>query len=388
MSRPLDASDELRRLAEQGLLRSLRPRPAPGGKFRQRGRTVLNFSSNDYLNLAGDERLKAAAIAAVRELGCGAAASRLMSGHLDLHERLERRLAEWVGAEAALVFGSGFLTNLGVLTAIASRGDAIFADRLNHASLVDGARLSGAKLARYRHGDAEHLASLLEGSAARRRIIATDSVFSMDGDAAPLREVWQLARRHAATLVVDEAHALGVFGRRGGGVCQDSPGVRPDVVVGTLSKALGGYGGFAACSAATRELLVNRARSFIYSTALPPACLGGALAALDIVAGSNELGRTLLDRAAMFRRLLSGAGLNVGRSCCQIVPVLVGGSDAAVALSRRLAVDGILAVAVRPPTVPAGTARLRMSVTLAHEEADLQLAAEKLIAATRELGIT
>jgi 8-amino-7-oxononanoate synthase len=388
MSRPLDAAEELRKLTEQGLLRSLHARGAAGGKFRQGGRTILNFSSNDYLNLARDGRVKAAAIAAVEQLGCGAAASRLMSGHLEMHERLERRLAEWVGTEAALVFGSGFLTNLGVLTALAARGDAILADRLNHASLVDGARLSGARLARYRHGDADHLAKLLEARPAGRRIVATDSVFSMDGDVAPLGEISRLAERHAATLVVDEAHALGVFGRGGGGVCRDSPGVRPDVIVGTLSKALGGYGGFAACSAAMRELLVNRARSFIYSTALPPACLGSALAALDVVAGSGELGRTLLERAAGFRTLLSDAGLNVGRSCCQIVPVLVGDNDTAVALARRLEEDGILTVAVRPPTVPPGTARLRMSITLAHDEADLQLAAEKLIAAARYLGIS
>jgi len=387
MSRPLDAAEELRKLTEQGLLRSLHPRGAAGGKFRQRGRTILNFSCNDYLNLAGDGRVKAAAIAAVEQIGCGAAASRLMSGHLELHERLETRLAEWLGTEAALVFGSGFLTNLGVLTALAARGDAILADRLDHASLVDGARLSGAKLARYRHGDADHLAKLLEARPAGRRIVATDSLFSMDGDVAPLGEISRLAERHAATLVVDEAHALGVFGRGGGGLCRDLPAVRADVIVGTLSKALGGYGGFAACSAAMRELLVNRARSFIYSTALPPACLGAALAALDVLAGPGELGRTLLERAAGFRAILSDAGLNVGRSCCQIVPVLVGANDAAVALARRLAEDGILAVAVRPPTVPPGTARLRMSVTLAHDEADLQFAAEKLIAAARDLGI-
>ena len=388
MSRPLDASEELRKLADRGLLRSLRVRPATGGKFLRDGRSVLNFSSNDYLNLAGDERLKAAAIAAVGELGCSAAASRLMSGHLELHERLEGRLAAWVGQDAALVFGSGFLTNLGVLTTLARRGDTILADRLNHASLVDGARLSGARLLRYRHGDAGHLAELLGAAPAGRRIIVTDSVFSMDGDVAPLAELADLARRHEALLVVDEAHALGVFGHGGGGLCGLLPGVRPDVIVGTLSKALGGYGGFAACSEAIRQLLVNRARSFLFSTALPPACLGAAMAALDIVGESDERGRTLLERAARFRGLLTGAGLDLAGSCCQIVPVLVGGNDAAVALSQRLEAEGILAVAVRPPTVPAGTARLRLSLTLAHEPADLQFAAEKLIAAARELGFS
>ena len=388
MTPPIDPAGRLRELKDSGLLRSLRMRAGAGGKFREGGREILNFSSNDYLNLAGDARAKASAVEAVEHYGCGATASRLMSGHLPLHEQLERRLADWVGAEAALVFGSGFLTNLGVLTALAGRDDTIFADRLNHASLVDGARLSGAKLVRYRHNDTKHLAELLDQSAAGRRFVVTDSLFSMDGDAAMLEELSDLANRREAMLIVDEAHALGVFGRGGGGICRDLPDVRPDVVVGTLSKALGSYGGFAACSAAVRELLINRARSFIYSTGLPPACVGAAMGALDVLGGSDELGQTLLNRARSFRRALAEAGLNVGPSESQIVPILVGNNEKALAISRRLEAEGILAVAVRPPTVPQGTARLRLSVTLAHEPADLARAAEKIIAAARELGVT
>jgi len=387
MSPPHDPPEQLRRLAQRGLLRSLTPRPGTGGKFPRDGRTVLNFSSNDYLDLARDQRVKAGAVEAVEQFGCGAGASRLMSGHLALHERLERRLANWLDREAVLVFGSGFLTNLGVLGALARRGDAIFADRLNHASLLDGARLSGAKLVRYAHGDAGDLARRLASVGGGRRIVVTDSVFSMDGDVAPLRKVAELARRHDALLVVDEAHALGVLGPSGRGCCAELPGVEPDVLVGTLSKALGSYGGFVACSAPTRELLVNRARSFIYSTALPPACLGGAMAALDVVEASPDLGPTLQQRAAMLRGLLADGGLNAAPSCCHIVPVPVGDNDKAIALSQRLEDEDILAVAVRPPTVPAGTARLRLSVTLAHEPGDLRHAAERIVDRARGAGV-
>ena len=381
MTGAADASGELESLKRRGLLRTLRPRPAAGGKFTDpAGRTVLNFSSNDYLDLAGDARLKAAAVEAIGRWGCGATASRLMAGHLEIHERLERRLAAWTGREAALLFGSGFLTNLGVLTALAGRADAIFADRTVHASLIDAARLSGARLHRFRHNDTEHLSWLLERHASRRRAIVCESIYSMDGDAAPLAELSQIAGRHGAMLVVDEAHAVGVFGPRGSGLCRTDDAIRPDVVIGTLSKALGGYGGFAACSAAIRELLINRARSFIYSTGLPPACAGSALAALDVLDASPDLGDRLLERSAALRQMLADAGLDVGPSCSQIVPVIGGGSERVLSLSRRLAERGLLAVAVRPPTVPAGTARLRLSVTLAHQTADLERAANKVVA--------
>ncbi len=382
-----DFARELEKLASEGLLRTLTARAGLGGKYADAGRTVLNFSSNDYLDLASNARLKAAAAEAIAAWGCGAAASRLMSGTLRLHEALEAELAGLVGRERALLFGSGFLANLGVLAALAGRHTTIFADRLNHASLLDGARLSGARLVRYRHGDAAQLDALLAADASRRRIIVTDSVFSMDGDIAPLADIGDCAIRRGALLAVDEAHAIGVLGLGGGGVCRDLPAVRPDVVVGTLSKALGGYGGFAAGSRELRDLLVNKARSFIYSTALPPACLGSARAALAILAASHGLGATLLARAAHFRDALRNAGLDTGPSRTQIIPIMAGDNERALAFARVLGDKSILAVAVRPPTVPPGTARLRLSVTLAHTDEDLARAAAAIAAAARQVGV-
>lgn len=374
-------AEECDALSRRGLLRTLRVLPANGP-------AMLNFSSNDYLKLARDERVKSAGARAMAECGCGATGSRLMSGHLKLHEELERRLAHLVGCERALVFGSGFLTNVGVLTSLAGRGDAIFADRLCHASLIDGARLSGARVHRFRHSDVAHLEELLRRHAPQgRSVVVSESVFSMDGDVAPVEGLSRAAERSGALLVIDEAHAIGVFGD-GGGVCRaQGCDVRPDVVVGTLSKALGGYGGFAAGSAELAKLLVNKARSFLYSTGLPPACLGSALGALDVIEETPAMGEALLRRAASFRKMLAREGLDVSGSQSPIVPVMVGDNEKAVELSRRLFERGVIAVAIRPPTVPAGTARLRLSVTLAHEEEDLELAAGMLVSTCREVGV-
>jgi 8-amino-7-oxononanoate synthase len=391
-----DLHNELAALRGQGLLRQLRPLPECGARIRLAGgRVVLNLSSNDYLGLADDPRVKAGAIAAVERLGCSARASRLMAGDLELCEQLEADLALLVGTEAALVFGSGFLANLGVLTAAAGRGDEVFADRLNHASLTDGMQLSGARWHRYRHKDAGHLASLLakcvaDGAAgdARRLVVVTDSIFSMDGDRAPLDELAEVAGRHGAMLVVDEAHAIGVMGAGGGGVCREAAcKARPDFVVGTLSKSLGGYGGFVGCSSALRELLINRARSFIYSTGLPPGCIGAARAALAVLAAQPQMGGQLLAKARLLRDLLAAGSLAVGTTDSQILPVHVGGNAEAVRLSQLLWDRGVLATAVRPPTVPAGTARLRLSVTLAHTEDELAAAAAAIIDAAWEVGL-
>ncbi len=382
-----DFAKELEQLAGEGLLRSLTARPCLGGKYVDAGRTILNFASNDYLDLARDERLKAAAIEAVAALGCGATASRLMAGSCTLHDTLEHKLAQLVGRETSLAFGSGFLTNLGVLAALAGRRSAVFADRLNHASLLDGARVSGAGLFRYRHADVGHLEELLAAHPGQRRIIVSDSVFSMDGDVAPIADLAATALRHGALLVIDEAHAIGVFGPDGGGVCRGLPSVFPDVIVGTMSKALGGYGGFAAGSRELRDLLVNKARSFIYSTALPPACIGSACEALDVVAAAPDLGERLLARAKRFRSALQDLGFDTGRSTSQIIPLMLGDNQCALSFSRALKDKGILAIAVRPPTVPAGTARLRLSVTLAHTDADLEQAAGLLAETARTLGV-
>jgi 8-amino-7-oxononanoate synthase len=380
---------ELALLREQGLFRELKALPEAGGKISVNGKKVLNFSSNDYLNLANHPQVKAAAIEATEQMGCSATASRLMSGHLELHEALEADLARMVGSEAVLVFGSGFLVNIGVLTAMAGRDDEIFADRLNHASLIDGMLLSGAKWHRYRHKDMDHLETLLKRSASRgRRVIVTDSIFSMDGDIAPLEDLAELAGRYGATLVVDEAHAIGIMGEKGGGVCR-IPGneIDADVVIGTLSKALGGYGGFVACSQTMRSFLINRARSFIFSTGLPPACLGVGRAAVALVESTPQLGVQLLSRVQRFRELLVAEGFSLPKFESQILPIHVGGNLEALNLANELWTKNIMVTAIRPPTVPAGTTRLRVSVTLAHSNDDLQFAAQELSRTARQWGV-
>ena len=356
-------SFEAARLAElknQGLLREL----------KLRDRDLINFSTNDYLNLSSHKVVRERAIKAIRNWGAGAGGSRLMAGNLSLHEELERKLAELTGMESALIFGSGFLTNLGVLTALAGGDDVIFSDRLNHASLVDGAIASRAEVRRYRHCNVEHLADLVRSSgSAGKKIIVTDSVFSMDGDVAPLRHIHELAVAEGCLLVVDEAHAIGVFGS-GGGVCK-SLSILPDVITGTLSKALGGYGGFASCSASLRSFFVNQSRSFVYTTGLPPASIGAALGAMEVIDSSADMGKNLLENAAFFRNRLNEIGFDTCRSASQIIPVIAGENSSAVSFSKHLEEAGILAVAIRPPTVPEGSARLRFSLTLGHSHQDV-----------------
>jgi glycine C-acetyltransferase/8-amino-7-oxononanoate synthase len=378
----------LEKQERDGLARGTTAWPATGGRIPlDGGRTLLNFSSNDYLDLANDPRVKAAAAEAALRLGCGATGSRLMSGTLALHEELEAALADLCGHESALLFGGGFPMNVGVLAALCGRDDVVFADRLVHASLVDGARLSGAALRRFPHNDAAALSRLMEKTPVRgRRFVACESVYSMDGDAAPLAAIGEAARSHGATWLVDEAHAIGVFGR-GGGRCREEgyAGPRPDVVLGTLGKSLGTFGGFAACGATVRRFLVNRARSFVYSTALPPPVAAAALAAVAIVREEPALGPGLLEAARAFHSALSGEGIPLPPFASQILPVPVGGNLASLALARRLRERDLLAVAVRPPTVPAGTARLRLSVTRAHRAEDLARAASEIGRAVREL---
>ena len=353
-------SESMKQLENQGLLRELK---LHSGDY-------LNFSSNDYLNLSSHPLVKKRAIEAVEQFGTGAGGSRLMAGNLSIHGELEKKLAKITGMETALVFGSGFLTNMGVLTALSGRGDVIFSDKLNHASLIDGASASRAAVKRYRHCSVDHLSDLIHSdNSSGQKFIVTDSLFSMNGDIAPLMKLHKLARSEGCILVVDEAHAIGVFGK-GGGICK-SLGIVPDIITGTLSKALGSYGGFAACSSATREYLVNRSRSFVYTTGLPPAATAAALGALEILDSTPEMGRALLGKAALFRKQLNELGFDTCNSNSQIVPVKVGENLKAVALSGSLERAGILAVAIRPPTVPDATARLRFSLTLSHSTEDI-----------------
>jgi 8-amino-7-oxononanoate synthase len=370
-------ADGLATREADGLLRTLRPyRRAEAGKVvTPEGRELLDLSSNDYLGLASHPALAEATARAAYEHGTGGTASRLIVGDSPAYHELEQRLAEHKGTEAALVLGSGYAANVGVIPALAGRGDAIFSDRLNHASIVDGCRLSRAEVHRYRHADAAHLEQLLRASHARRKLIVTDTVFSMDGDVAPLREIVELKERYDAGLLVDEAHAAGVFGPHGEGLARElavEEGI--DLQLGTFSKAFGVYG---ACVAG-REMwirhLQNTCRSLIYSTALPPPVVAAAATALELVRSADRERAALRDRANRFRDRLSGLGLDTCGSTTQIVPIVVGDPERALAWSHALEEHGVLGVAVRPPTVPVGTARIRLSLSAAHADHDLERA--------------
>ena len=340
------------------------------------------MSGNDYLGLSGERRVIEAAAGATSRWGAGATGSRLMSGHLELHEQLEADLAAMTGYESAIVFGSGFLCNIGVLSTLAAKG-ICFADRLVHASLVDGMRLGGGRFFRFVHNDVAHLTRLMdEHPDAERNLIVTESVFSMDGDLAPLSNLAKTAIARDAILVVDEAHAIGVFGYEGGGVHRCVSGdaeIRPDVLLGTCSKAIGSYGGFVCCESSLRDFFINYARSFIYSTALPPGCLAASRESIAIIREAEHngkpLGAMLLAKATRFREMLMRRGVCPMNADSQIVPVLIGENEAAIRVSEQLRERGVVAVAIRPPTVPRGTARLRLSVSLAHDDERLDEAA-------------
>jgi 8-amino-7-oxononanoate synthase len=351
---------------------------AQGARVCMRGRELVNFSSNDYLNLAGDPRLARAAAWAARRYGCGAGASALVSGLLPPLRSLESALADWEGAEAALVFSSGFAANLGVLSALAGQDDALFSDELNHASLIDGCRLSRAAVHVYRHLDLEHLQALLRRKAggARQRIIVTDTVFSMDGDLAPLADLLALARRFDCLLLVDEAHATGVFGDQGRGltelVSETSRESGRIIKVGTLSKALGAQGGFVCGSRELIDWLVNAARPYVFSTALAPPIAAAARRALSLVQAEPERRHRLLGLGQSLRQELNRAGFPATGSAPHIVPVIVGAAGAAAGLSKRLERKGLIVPAIRPPSVPEGTARLRISLSAGHAEEDVK----------------
>jgi 8-amino-7-oxononanoate synthase len=382
---------ELERRRGEGLLRTLRPLVrADGYVVTEDGRRLLDLSSNDYLGLTGHPAVLEAAAQAARR-GAGAGASRLVVGTDPAYRELEERVAAFQGTEAALVFGSGYLANVGVLQGLLGPEDAVFSDRLNHASIWDGIRLSRATLYRYDHCDPDSLESLLreaDRAGARRKLIVSDSVFSMDGDVAPVAELVELKERYDAALVVDEAHAGGVFGPHGQGLAHEL-GVadRVDLHVGTFSKAFGVYGGFVAGDASWIRHLLNTSRTFIYTTGLPPALVGAITVALELVREAGEARRELQQRACVFRARLAELGLDTCGSTTQIVPILVGESEAALELSRELEAHGVLGVAIRPPTVPHGTARLRCSLSALHKEAELELALAAIEQAARAASV-
>ena len=383
-----DLEARLEELDERGLRRRTRLVEGPQGpRVTVDGREALLLCSNDYLGLAAHPRVREAAAEAALRWGAGAGASRLVSGTMEVHEALERRLAAFEGQERALLFGSGYLANCGVVAALAGRGEVVFSDELNHASIVDGCRLSRAEVFVYRHADLEHLAWGLRQAGERAALVVTDSVFSMDGDVAPLTEIVSLAHGHGARVVVDEAHGTGVLGPGGRGAVAEAGLEREvDVVVGTLGKALGAYGAYACGSATTLEYLVNAARPFIFSTAPPPPAVAAALAALAVLEEEPERVRQLQANAALLRAALAEEGWGDTGSRTQIVPLVVGAADAAVAACEAALADGVFAQAIRPPTVPEGTSRLRLALMATHEPGDLRAAARVLGAAVRSPG--
>ena len=380
---------ELAALDARGLRRTLRALGSGSdAEVLVDGRPTLLLSSNNYLGLARHPAVCAAAADAVARWGCGAGASRLVAGHLALHAEVEAALAAFKGTEAALLFPSGYQANVGAITALAGRGDHVFSDALNHASIIDGCRLSGASVHVYPHRDVHALERMLAASSAgARRLVVTDSVFSMDGDRAPLASLVGLCARYHGHLVLDEAHAAGVLGPHGAGLA-DAEGLAAEVAVhvGTLGKALGGAGAYVAGSRPLIDLLVNRARSFVYTTALPPAAGAAARAALAVVAAEPERRARVLAHAARLRHGLASLGLRTDGDT-HIVPVQLGDNRAALALSAALLARGVLVQAIRPPTVPVGTARLRVTPMATHTDAHIDRTLDAFADAARAVGL-
>jgi 8-amino-7-oxononanoate synthase len=386
-----DIEARLDELRESGLYRRMRHVSGPqGSRVVLDGRPVLLLCSNNYLGLADHPRVREAAADAAMRWGAGAGASRLVSGTMTVHRRLEEALAAFKGTESSVLFGSGYLANLGVVGALARLGGSdpvVFSDELNHASIIDGCRLARAETFVYDHADVEHLAWGLRQHRGRPGVIVTDSVFSMDGDVAPLRDIVELAQRHGVRTVVDEAHGTGCLGPGGrGAVAEAGLEGQVDVVVGTLGKALGAYGAFAACSAAMRDYLTNTARSLIFSTALPPPAVAAALAALEVLQEQPEMVARLRSNADAIRDELAREGFEVAGSSTQIVPLVVGDADLAMRICETAIEGGVFAQAIRPPTVPAGTSRLRLALMATHTREELRAAARTLGRAALQAG--
>jgi glycine C-acetyltransferase/8-amino-7-oxononanoate synthase len=388
-----EIEQRLEELEQLGLARRLRLVSGPQGPtVLIDGKPVLLLCSNNYLGLADHPRVREAAADAAMRWGVGAGASRLVSGTMTIHRRLEERLADFEGSEACLLFGSGYLANIGVIGALAGRGDTIFSDELNHASIVDGCRLSRAEVVVYRHGDVEHLDWSMRRHGRRdgtaRRLIVTDSVFSMDGDVAPLEAIAELADIHDSSVLVDEAHATGNLGPGGrGAVAEAGLEGQIDVVVGTLGKALGSYGAYVCASAEMIRYLINTARPLIFSTAPPPPAVAGALAALEILCERPHRVERLRSNARVLRRSLAGEGFRVQEDGMHIVPLIVGDERVAMNLCQGAIERGVFAQAIRPPTVAGGTSRLRLTAMASHTPEELRMAARVLGDVAHAMGL-
>lgn len=359
----------LKKRAENNLLRILRPATSRSSGVRfSGGREYIDLSSNDYLGLSTHPALKEAAKRCIDKLGLGASASRLLSGDSEIYHKLERKTACFKGKEQALIFNSGYQANVGIISALAQRGDIIFSDRLNHASIVDGMILSEAKFLRFRHNDSDHLEQLLkkERYKFKEALIITESLFSMDGDKPALRELVGLKDSYGCKLIVDEAHATGIFGSMGSGVAEEQGATADvDLIIGTFSKALGSFGGYAAGSKTVINYLINTARSFIYSTALPPSVIAANIAGLDLIEEEPRRRQELVANSEHFRKGLIRAGFKV-KGSSQIVPLIIPDNRKVMSIGEEMQKKGYWVLPIRPPTVPQGESRLRFSLTSCH----------------------
>jgi glycine C-acetyltransferase/8-amino-7-oxononanoate synthase len=384
-----DLSARLDELKELGLHRRMRMVSGPQGpRVVLDGKPVLLLCSNNYLGLADHPRVREAAADAAMRWGVGAGASRLVSGTMTIHRRLEERLAEFESCDACVLFGSGYLANAGIIGALAGRGEVVFSDELNHASIVDGCRLARADVFVYDHGDVEHLEWGLRQAGERGALIVTDGVFSMDGDVAPLPEIVELARDHDVRVMVDEAHGTGAVGPRGRGAVADAAlEGEIDVIVGTLGKALGSYGAYACCSPELATWLTNSARTLIFSTAPPPPAVAGALAALELLVEEPRRVERLQRNARVLREELAREGWDTAGSSTQIMPLIVGDAHNALRMAEAAIERGVFAQAIRPPTVPDGMSRLRVAVMASHGRDELRQAARVLGRAALKVGV-
>ena len=371
---------------EKKLIRHINSFDKTGGIIFQNNKRILNFSTNDYLNLSNHPYVKEKAIKATEKYGAGSGSSRLVSGTLSIHEELEAKIAHHKNYPDALVFGSGYMANIGIIPSLANRKDVIISDRLVHSCILDGIKLSGAKHVRFKHNDLISLKTRLQecSDIQNKKIIVVESVYSMDGDLAPLKEIFALAEKHNALLMVDEAHATGTIGNSGRGLINQL-GLESKIpfAMGTMSKGIGSYGGFIACSNNFKKLLIQEASSFIYTTALPPSAISASIAAIEIMERESSLGLNLQKKSTKFRKIMNESGIDTMNSKSQIIPIVIGDNQKTLNIAERLSKEGIIVGAIRPPTVPEGSARLRVSISLAHTEEDLIFAAEKIIKAVK-----
>ncbi len=390
----MDLNEILRKeiddLKEKGLYRTLKViEETQYPVARIDGKELILFSSNDYLGLAGHPEMIKSSVEATKRFRTGAGSSRLLSGTIELSRILEKRIAEFKGCEEGIVFSTGYMTNLGVITSLAGKDDAAIIDKLNHASIIDGCKLSGAQLRAYPHKDMKKLEEILSSSMNfRRRLIITDGVFSMDGDIAPLKDIVQLADKYGAIVIVDDAHGTGVLGKTGRGILEHFE-MKGDSIIqmGTFSKALGSLGGYVVGSHTLIDLLRNKARQFIYTTALPPGVLAASIAAIEVIEREPEQRSLLWSNTERFREGLKKSGFNTMESSTPIIPILTGDEEKTMRLSNGLYEEGIYAPGIRPPTVPHGMGRVRFSVTALHTEEHLKKAQGALEKVGRELGI-